>query len=193
MLAPTRQLSLREEWALIDQAYAFTVVGVTHRVTFWGLLTAHDPIFSERTPQELQAHAEFLNMHVGHDPRVLRSAQALYGGRTWVGTVDGHRTVINAAMSGRLGSGGSFVESSSGEIFAAELVHMSTLQGLDLDSGGSPGGTLPVDLSHPLSFFDSPAADLASLYLPVAFACALLVGGQLLALGLHDGAYSYSL
>ena len=82
--------------------------------TFWGSLTAHDPIFSERTPQELQAHAEFLNMHVGHDPRVLRSAQALYGGRTWVGTVDGHRTVINAAMSGRLGSGGSFVESSSG-------------------------------------------------------------------------------
>ena len=70
---------------------------------------------------------------------------------------------------------------------------MSTLQGLDLDSGGSPGGTLPVDLSHRLSFFDSPAADLASLYLPVAFACALLVGGQLLALGLHDGAYSYSL
>ena len=193
-----QEWSTREEWALLDEAPSFTVGDGTKRVTFWSSLALH-PMLKHRSPDELQAHAASLNMPVGHEPKVLRAARSVSGGKTWTGIVDGHSRSINAASDGRLASGASFVESLSGEIFAAELISMSEQQEpfnaeepwverssdigtqerlAALSSDKSPTWTASLILRLQ-KVFDPLYMVAAVLLLP------LLVGGQLL---FHDAA-----
>lgn len=193
----TCQWSMREEWALLDEAPSFTVGSGQNRVTFWGSLAAHNPILSQRTPSELQAHASILNLPVGDAPQVLQSAMSVSGGKTWTGTVDGHSRSINTASDGRLVSGASFIESLSGEIFEAELVTMSALQEPLLSRASEESWERSLSgTQDALDSEESPASSILSslakvwypLYVSSMVAAVLLIGGQLLALSLHDAA-----
>ena len=168
---------IQEEWALVDDVPRFTVGHGEHRVTFWNALS-NTPALRQRTPEELRARAESLVEHaVGHEPKVLRSARRQADG-SWAGTIDGHHRIVHAASEGRSASGAGFVESLTGEIFEVEP---------ELSSSGESG---------PTAWTQAGGAALAAVrarstfiletaYLAALAACWLLIGGQLVALGVH--------
>ena len=168
---------IQEEWALVDDIPRFTVGHGEHTVTFWNALS-NTPVLRQRTPEELRARAESLVEHaVGREPKVLRSARRQADG-SWAGTIDGHHMILHAASEGRSASGAGFVESLTGEIFEVEP---------ELSSSGESGpaawtqaGSAALAAVRARSTFSLETAYLAALA-----ACWLLIGGQLVALGVH--------
>ena len=168
---------IQEEWALVDDVPRFTVGHGEHRVTFWNALS-NTPVLRQRTPEELRARAESLVEHaVGREPKVLRSARRQADG-SWAGTIDGHHMILHAVSEGRSASGAGFVESLTGEIFEVEP---------ELSSSGESGpaawtqaGSAALAAVRARSTFSLETAYLAALA-----ACWLLIGGQLVALGVH--------
>ena len=168
---------IQEEWALVDDIPRFTVGHSEHRVTFWNALS-NTPVLRQRTPEELRARAESLVEHaVGREPKVLRSARRQADG-SWAGTIDGHHRILHAASEGRSASGAGFVESLTGEIFEVEP---------ELSSSGESGPTAWTQAgSAALAAVRARSTfSLETAYLAALAACWLLIGGQLVALGVH--------
>ena len=168
---------IQEEWALVDDIPRFTVGHSEHRVTFWNALS-NTPVLRQRTPEELRARAASLVEHaVGREPKVLRSAHRQADG-SWAGTIDGHHRIVHAASEGRSASGAGFVESLTGEIFEVEP---------ELSSSGESGPTAWTQAgSAALAAVRARSTfSLETAYLAALAACWLLIGGQLVALGVH--------
>ena len=168
---------IQEEWALVDDVPRFTVGHGEHRVTFWNALS-NTPVLRQRTPEELRARAASLVGHaVGREPKVLRSARRQADG-SWAGTIDGHHLIVHAASEGRSASGAGFVESLTGEIFEVEP---------ELSSSGESGPTAWTQAGGAAlaAVRARSTFSLETAYLAALAACWLLIGGQLVALGVH--------
>jgi len=169
---------LSEDWALADNTPRFTRGDGEHKVTFWNALALSSPVLRQRTPEELRSRAaDLVEQAVGREPKVLRCATRQPDG-SWAGSVDGQYRHF-AASEGRLASGARFVEShATGEIF--EVDELTPGPPELTPAWSQAGGVVALAASRARSAFD-PAA----LYLAAIAATGLLVGGQLLALGLH--------
>ena len=168
---------IQEEWALVDDVPRFTVGHGKHTVTFWNALS-NTPVLRQRTPEELRARAASLVEHaVGREPKVLRSARRQADG-SWAGTIDGHHRIVHAASEGRSASGAGFVESLTGEIFEVEP---------ELSSSGESGPTAWTQAGGAAlaAVRARSTFSLETAYLAALAACWLLIGGQLVALGVH--------
>ena len=114
---------------------------------------------------------------VGREPKVLRSAHRQADG-SWAGTIDGHHRILHAASEGRSASGAGFVESLTGEIFEVEP---------ELSSSGESGPTAWTQAGGAAlaAVRARSTFSLETAYLAALAACWLLIGGQLVALGVH--------
>ena len=170
---------IQEEWALVDDIPRFTVGHGEHTVTLWNALSNTNPKLRQRTPEELRARAASLVEHaVGREPKVLRSAHRQADG-SWAGTIDGHHRIVHAASEGRSASGAGFVESLTGEIFEVEP---------ELSSSGESGPTAWTQAGGAAlaAVRARSTFSLETAYLAALAACWLLIGGQLVALGVHS-------
>ena len=164
-----------QEWALQDTAATYTVGDGERRVTFWNSLATEHPALRHADVETLSNRAALLGLTVGPEPKLLGSAQRIDDGR-WSGTVDGHVRTINAASEGRLASGEEFIESLTGEIFALELTSESRAAATLVPD--------PPSLSACTEQW-SICPTLQTAYIASLVACALMLGGQLVSLGVH--------
>ena len=192
----SRAWSAEEDRALISAASSFTVGVDANRRTFWDEVHLCTPLLRSRQTDELHERAEQLHARVGDRPIVLRSAERLEDGR-WRGEVDGRTVWLNVATEVHpadddLRALPAYLEVRGGAIFQVARRHERADDETQQYEGSwrALQEQLPQAASAVQSSCSTAIAQhdwdgtFETLYMRFVAATGLLIGGELLVLGL---------